>query len=242
MCRWSSTPRSPNFVSIAFAPLLSRVSCEQTLLAPARVPREPLEVLPPCPSRSPSIPAALGISGCLLAGDAADCHPSGGGLPRFCACPKPPVRTGRRRRCRHGSCCRRYPLGCGSLPAGLGMDIEEMTSLPTERGRAGGDGRSLAARTPRKDVRAGLTLAFLPLTRPLFELPNLPVPAALAVPSPASSGDAAGHSQLQAEAQAGSFGSFSRQRLSPHPLTLPAMPGSSRRKKVGARLGITGRE
>lgn len=80
MCQWSSTPRSPNFVSTAFAPLLGRVSCGQTLLAPARVPREPLEVLPPCPSRSPSIPAALGVSGCLLAGDAADCHPSGGGF------------------------------------------------------------------------------------------------------------------------------------------------------------------
>lgn len=79
MCWWSSTPRSPNFVTIAFAPLLGRVSYQQTLLAPARVPREPLEVLPPYPSRSPSIPAALGIAGCLLAGDAADCHPSGGG-------------------------------------------------------------------------------------------------------------------------------------------------------------------
>lgn len=35
-------------------------------------------MLPPCPSLSPSIPAALGIPGCLLAGDAADCHPPGG--------------------------------------------------------------------------------------------------------------------------------------------------------------------
>lgn len=78
MCLWSSTPRSPNFATVAFTLLLGRVSCEQTLLAPAQVAREPLEVLPPCPSRSPSIPAALGIPGCLLAGDAADCHPSGG--------------------------------------------------------------------------------------------------------------------------------------------------------------------
>lgn len=80
---------------------------------------------------------------------------------------------------------------------------------------------------------------FSPFTRPLLELPNLPVPAALAVPGPASS---AGHSQLRAEPQAGSFGSFSRQRLSPHPFTPPAMPGSGERRKVLSRLGMRGRE
>lgn len=63
MCVRPSTPNSPNFVPVAFTPLLGRVSCEQTALAPSRVnPGAPGSA---ASVSQPSVRAALGISGCV---------------------------------------------------------------------------------------------------------------------------------------------------------------------------------
>lgn len=238
---WSTTPSSPNFCHRCF-----HSPAGQSFLRPHSAgcsPSSPggrkcclhVPASPP-PSRLRLASLAVCWQGTLLT-------VTHRGEPRLCA----PLRTGTSRRCRHSSCSRRYPLGRGSFPAALGMDIEEMTSPPQQAGKGRGGGGGTTAKFGRENSEERCLRRpdgrFFSLYPPPLGAPKSPSPSGAGCPKPCqlrgrrrtqpAAGRGAGQEVLEVSPASGS---------APIPSPSPAMPGCSRRRKLGGRLGIKGRE